>query len=55
MKAPKWLARTRTHRHASDSSTCPECGAKMPLTTCEVCGYDMVQRTRDSINPRQGT
>ena len=54
MKAPAWLTRARARRRAADPSTCPECGAKVPLTTCEACGYDIVRRTRDSINPRQG-
>ena len=26
---------------------CPECGHKMHETICDVCGYDLVRRTRD--------
>ena len=26
---------------------CPECGHKVRETYCDVCGYDLVQHTRD--------
>src|SRR5262249_56601952 len=26
---------------------CPECGHKVRETFCDVCGYDLIQRTRD--------
>jgi rRNA maturation endonuclease Nob1 len=26
---------------------CPECGRTVKETYCDVCGYDLVQRTRD--------
>jgi len=42
MKGLRWLPRFRR----SDSS-CPECGAAVPETYCEVCGYDLVRKTRD--------
>lgn len=52
MRAPKWLTRVRTGRRAAERPICPECGAQVPLTTCEVCGYDVVRRTRDAAYPR---
>ncbi len=26
---------------------CPECGHKIRETYCDVCGYDLIERTRD--------
>jgi ribosomal protein L37E len=31
------------------SQKCPECGAKVHETYCDVCGYDLIQKTRDSL------
>jgi hypothetical protein len=28
-------------------SHCPECGKRVRETYCDVCGYDLIQRTRD--------
>jgi predicted amidophosphoribosyltransferase len=41
MKRPRWLPRLRLHRKA-----CPECGASVPETYCDVCGYDLILKTR---------
>jgi len=41
MKRPRWLPRLRRSR-----KECPECGASVPETYCEICGYDLVQKTR---------
>ena len=42
MKRPRWLPRLRRQKEA-----CPECGAAVPEETyCEVCGYDLVRKTR---------
>jgi predicted amidophosphoribosyltransferase len=45
MKSPRWLPRLRRSR-----SSCPECGASVDQTQCEVCGYDLVRRTRDEAS-----
>jgi ribosomal protein L37E len=26
---------------------CPECGHKIRQTYCDVCGYDLIEQTRD--------
>ena len=48
--------RTRVRRLLGrDSPCCPECGTNLPTRTtyrCEVCGYDLIRRVRDS-QPRQ--
>lgn len=44
MKRPRWLPRLRRSARA-----CPECGASVPETYCEVCGYDLVRKTRDDV------
>lgn len=44
MRRPSWLNRLRRR-----SSTCPECGATEAGTECEVCGYELVRRTRADI------
>jgi DNA-directed RNA polymerase subunit RPC12/RpoP len=41
MKRPGWLTRLRPRRQP-----CPECGAKVQETYCEVCGYDLILKTR---------
>jgi hypothetical protein len=44
--------RTRVRRLFRRGSTCcPECGSVLPTHTpypCDVCGYDLVRRVRDS-------
>jgi predicted amidophosphoribosyltransferase len=44
MHRPSWLPRLRRR-----SSTCPECGATMTQIQCEVCGYELVRKTRADI------
>ena len=41
MKRPRWLPRLRRPR-----KSCPECGEKVQQTYCEVCGYDLILKTR---------
>jgi len=28
---------------------CPECGHKLRETYCDVCGYDLIEQTRDKL------
>jgi len=28
---------------------CPECGHKLQETYCDVCGYDLIEQTRDKL------
>jgi len=44
MKRPDWLPRLRRSRRA-----CPECGTSVDETCCEVCGYDLVRKTRGDV------
>lgn len=44
MKRPSWLPRLRRR-----SSACPECGATVAETQCEVCGYELVRRSRADV------
>ena len=32
---------------------CPECGHEVRETFCDVCGYDLIQQTRDKEFPRR--
>lgn len=52
MRTPKWLTSMWTRDRKAERRTCPECGSEIPLTTCEVCGYDVIRRTRDTVYPR---
>jgi hypothetical protein len=40
------IVRYRRRRQTS----CPECGSTVHETFCEVCGYDLVQKTRDEAH-----
>jgi hypothetical protein len=40
-----WLAAT-THHLRLAREVCPECGAAVRETCCEVCGYDLIRRAR---------
>lgn len=40
----RWLPRFRRSQ-----SECPQCGAVVPETHCEVCGYELVRETRADI------
>ena len=31
---------------------CPECGHKVRETYCDVCGYDLIEQTRDKAPHR---
>ena len=42
MKRPRWLREARAGR----GSRAPECGGEVQQTYCEVCGYDLVLKTR---------
>lgn len=44
MKRPRWLPRLRRGRRA-----CPECGASVQETYCDVCGYELVRVTRAGL------
>lgn len=41
MRLPGWLARLLRTRQS-----CPDCGAAVHETNCEVCGYDLVRKSR---------
>lgn len=45
MKRPRWLPRLRAARHS-----CPECGASVQETFCEICGYDLIRKTRGEVS-----
>lgn len=32
---------------------CPECGHEVRATFCDVCGFDLIQQTRDKESPRR--
>jgi hypothetical protein len=44
MKRLPWLPRLRRSR-----SECPQCGAEVPETHCEVCGYELVRESRARV------
>lgn len=48
MRRPNWLPSLRRPRKA-----CPECGAAVPETYCEVCGYDLIRKTRTEAAKRR--
>ena len=33
---------------------CPECGHKLRESYCDVCGYDLIEQTRDKLLHRRG-
>ena len=39
-----------------DTHSCPECQAEIAAQTtyCDVCGYDLVRKTRDDIGKMRG-
>jgi hypothetical protein len=41
-----WAISTAHHVALARAATCPECGATVTESTCEVCGYDLVRRAR---------
>jgi predicted amidophosphoribosyltransferase len=45
MTRPHWLPRLHRGR-----TRCPECGASTTETYCEVCGYDLVRKTRGDVS-----
>lgn len=45
MKRPRWLPRLPWSRKA-----CPECGASVQEMYCEVCGYDLIRKTRADVS-----
>ena len=45
MKRPGWLPKLRRWRKA-----CPECGAHVEEAYCEVCGYDLIRKTRADVS-----
>jgi predicted amidophosphoribosyltransferase len=45
MRRPRWLPRLHLRRQP-----CPECGAHVPETYCEVCGYDLIRQTRADVS-----
>ena len=50
MRLPRWLS--RSHRKGT---ACPECGGSVHETYCEVCGYDLVRKTRTDLGVRRPT
>ena len=42
-----WAISTTHHVLLARAATCPECGGHVHETYCEVCGYDLVRRTRE--------
>jgi hypothetical protein len=44
-----WAISTAHHVLLARSEVCPECGASVRETHCEVCGYDLIGRTRDEV------
>jgi ribosomal protein L37E len=48
MKRPNWLPRLRRSR-----DTCPECGASVKETYCTVCGFELVEKTRQEVSGRK--
>ena len=44
MRARLLLRRMLRHR----ARPCPECGENLRDTYCDVCGYDLVQRSKDT-------
>ncbi len=45
MKRPGWLPRFRR-----SSKACPECGAQVEQAYCDVCGYDLIRKTRADVS-----
>ncbi len=45
MKHPSWLSKLRRSRKA-----CPECGEQVAEAHCEVCGYDLIRKTRAEVS-----
>jgi DNA-directed RNA polymerase subunit RPC12/RpoP len=45
MKRPSWLPKLRRGR-----KTCPECGAQVEQTQCEVCGYEVIRKSRADVS-----
>jgi ribosomal protein L37E len=50
MKLPRWLPSFRRSRKA-----CPECGASVHETYCDVCGYDLVRKTKTDVTQHKTT
>jgi hypothetical protein len=44
-----WAVSTTHHVLLARTETCPECGATVPEASCEVCGYDLVRKTRGEV------
>jgi hypothetical protein len=44
-----WAISTAHHALLARSEVCPACGASVRETHCEVCGYDLVRKTRDEV------
>lgn len=50
MKRPRWLPRFRR-----TEKTCPDCGAVVHETYCDVCGYDLVRKVQDDVSSHRPT
>ena len=44
-----WAISTTHHVLLARTAACPECGASVKETYCEVCGYELVRRTRGDL------
>jgi hypothetical protein len=48
MRRPGWLSKLLRTQHS-----CPDCGASVKETHCDVCGYDLVRKTRGEAGLRR--
>jgi hypothetical protein len=44
-----WAISTTHHVLLARTEVCPECGASVQETYCEVCGYDLIRKTRSDV------
>ena len=45
-----WAISTAHHVLLARTDACPECGASVRETYCEVCGYDLIRKTRGEVS-----
>lgn len=45
-----WAISTTHHVLLARTDACPECGASVKETYCEVCGYDLIRKTRGEVS-----
>ncbi len=49
-----WTRIAKTHRQDQSSAQRRQASIENPNATCDVCGYDLVQRTRDQVTYLRG-